>query len=143
MSTIGEARLEYTPVGGSLTTHLLRMELHEPEPVDEQEVHEWWSADKSTRHVVKIGAGVRDLWATIRHDDEPAKLKTLLRSALFDNVTITYRETDGGTAYPFKIVATEQGGARLRNDRDAPLIFRHYEVRIHMRATSGTFDALL
>jgi hypothetical protein len=143
MATLGEARFEYTPVGGSLTTHLLRVELQDVEAMDEIGLHEWWSADKSTRFVVKVGSGVRDVWATVRYDDQPTQLKALLRSALWDNVTVTYREESGGTAYPCKVVATEGGGAQIRPDRDAPADFKLWEVRLHLRATTGSFDALL
>ena len=144
MATIGDARFEYTPVGGSLTTHLIRVELQDVEAVDEIGLHEWWSADKSTRYVVKVGSGVRDIWATVRYDDQPTQLKALLRSALHDNVTVTYREEAGGTQYPCKVVATEGGGVQIRPDRDAPDVFKLWEVRLHLRRVDGnTFDALL
>lgn len=139
----GSARIEYTPPGASLTTHLLALPLRELEPADEHAAFEWWSADKSSRSVVAVGSGVRDLWATIRADNQPAELKALLRAGLLGNVTMTYRRSATGTAFPFLLVATSTGGVRLERDR-ARAAFGEYEVRIHIRRVDGgSFDDLL
>lgn len=140
----GTARLEYTPPGGSLVTHLLATPLRDLTPTDMRSRYEWWSEDQTTREVVTIGAGVRDLQATIRFENQPAALKTLLRHALEDDVTVTYRLAAGGTAYPVKIVSVGgDGGIEIQPDRQRS-IFGEYEVRIRMRRVDGgTFDALL
>lgn len=136
---LGSARLEYTPPGGSLVTHLLAAPLTE------------------------LGVGVRDLAGTVRYENEPAALMALLDAGL-RNVVITYRESAGGTAYPLLLVDvagavlregyyawwSPDGLARhvtvvgdgpvatqlLRQDRDR-LGFGEYETRLHLRRVDG------
>ncbi|HSH44474.1 MAG TPA: hypothetical protein VK966_01325 [Longimicrobiales bacterium] len=133
----GDARLEY-----GATTHLLAAPLLELEPADVQPLKQFESADLTTRHIVTIGDGVRELHGTIRFENEPNALKALLRAALYEDETVTYRESGGGTGYPVKIVGTDTGGAALRPDRQR-YGFGEWEVRVHLRATSGTLDGLL
>lgn len=139
----GSARITYPAPGGGTITHHLAWPLRELEPADEYIVFEWWSADKTARNVVTVGSGVRELWATIRADNQPAELKALLRAGLIDNVTLSYRRSAAGAAFPFLLVATSTGGVRLERDR-ARGVLGEYEVRIHMRRVDGgTFDELL
>lgn len=139
----GSASILYPAPGAGTITHLLAWPLRELEPADEYSAFEWWSADRTKRNVVEIGTGVRDLWATIRADNQPAELKALLRAGLIDNVTLSYRRSAAGATFPFLLVATSTGGVRLERDR-ARAALGEYEVRIHMRRVDGgTFDELL
>lgn len=131
----GTARFEYT-LEGVLTTFLLALPLRELTPVDIQPRFEWWSANESARRIVLIGNGVRDLWATIRMDDEPAALKALLRAGLHDDVVLTYRLSAGGVGYPCKLVETDTGEAEIKPDRDRRA-FAEYETRIRLRRVDG------
>lgn len=143
----GDARIVYTaPGAGSPTTHLLALQLMDLEPVDAIARHEWWSADMSTRSVLTVGSGVRELYGTIRCDNQPSELKTLLRHALNSDVTLTYRLTAAGTAYTCKLVAVvgaKPGESGVIPDRDR-YGFGEWEVRVHLRRVDGgTFDGLL
>lgn len=142
----GDARISYTPPAGALTTHLLALELSELEPIDGGSRYEWWSEDKTARSVVTVGSGVRELYATIRCDNQPGELKTLFRHALDSDVTLTYRLTAAGTAFECKLVAVvgaRQGESGVIPDRDR-YGFGEWEARVHLRRVDGgTFDGLL
>jgi hypothetical protein len=142
----GTARINYTPPGGGDTTHLLAVPLLEIEPVDATTRYEWWSADMRSRSVVTVGGGVYELHATIRMENQPALLKTMLRHALNSDVTLTYRTVGGGTAYPVKLVAVIGAGpgeSGVRPDRDRHG-FGEWESRVHLRRVDGsTLDGLL
>lgn len=130
-----------TPDGGS--AHTLAVPLRDFEVIDRQPRHEWESADLSARNIVTIGDGVRDLWATIRFENEPGALKTLLRSAIYEDTTVTYQEESGGATFDCKVIATASGDVALQPDRDR-YGFGEYEARIHLRRVDGgTFDDLL
>lgn len=138
------AQLTYTPPGGVLTTHLLALPLRDLRPVDARVRHEWWSGDLTTREVVVIGDGVRELVATIRFDDEPGSLKDLLRAGLEDDVTITYEKVAGGTSFPFKLLeVVGSDGVELQPDADRWGL-GEWQCRIRIRRVDGgSFDSLL
>ncbi len=136
---LGDARIEYTPPSEALVTHLLAVPL------------------------IELEGGQIDLWGTIRCENQPTNLIDLLENGLMD-VTLTYRLTDSGTAYPVKLVEvvgaildpsyhawwSKDGLTRhvvkvgtapvarklLSPDRDR-LGFGEYEARLHLRRTDG------
>lgn len=130
----GDARFGYTPEGGSPTTHLLAVPLMELQPANVQAKYEWWSESLTTRELITIGsAPVSEVVATIRLDDEPVQLKAMLEEAIFNGVTLTYRETASGTAYPVVLLGDS---AAISPDRDMFGDGR-WEARIHMRRIDG------
>lgn len=133
----GDARFEFTPLGGLLTTHLLGMPLQELDVMDTVTKFEWWSASLRTRELITIGdsgvQGARELLATIRADDDPAGLKIMIREALHNGVTLTYRKTSAGVAFPLVLLGS---AARVVPDRDLFSQGR-YEARVHMRRIDG------
>lgn len=143
----GNARILWTPPGGSQETFLLGAKLIELEPMDRRARWDWWSADMTEREVVVVGSGVRDLVATIRYDDDPDGLKRMLRLALENDLTLTYHETAGGTGFPVRLVAVVGGSGadavHIIPDRDRWRL-GEYEARVHLRRTDGgTLDGLL
>lgn len=140
---IGDARFTFTPPGGSLTTHKLAIPLWRLSPVDNQPRYVFESADLTARHIVTIGTGVREIWATIRMDNEPGNLRIMLRAGLQQDVTLTYYRTESGTAYPAKLVEVEGGEVVLTPDRDR-YGMGEWEARIRLRRVDGNnFDGLL
>lgn len=136
----GDARFGFTPEGGSPTTHLLAVPLMQRTPADVVSKYVWWSEDLSTRELIAIGNGVHELTAIIRADDEPAQLKDMLREALHNGVTLTYRETAIGTAFPVVLLGDT---AEIFPDRDLYGDGR-FEVTIRMRRIDGgSLDGLL
>lgn len=112
-----DAGFQYTPPAGVLTTHALRLPLREQAPTHTQTRRVRWALDKVSRAVVTIGSGAEEISAAIRAEDEPQKLKTLLRHAL-DGVPVTYFPSLAvpGTSFPCALVAIV--GA---NDEDVSL----------------------
>lgn len=138
----GDARFAYDPGGGTIT-HLLALPLMDMQPVDGQPRFEWWSANQRTREIVTIGGGVSELWGTIRMDNQPNELKDMLRAAIHEDVTVTYRETAVGTAFPCKIVTTDSGEVALTPDPDRGG-YGEWQVRVLLRRVDGgTFDGVL
>jgi hypothetical protein len=142
--TVRDATITYTPPGGAQVVHQLAIPLLQIEPVDRMERHDWWAADLDNREVVTVGAGVYEIMATVRFENEPANLKALLRTALRDDVTLFY--TLGSTIYPLRLVAVlGASGADetpLAPDRDR-YGFGEWECRLHLRRTDGsTLDSL-
>lgn len=135
----GAAKFTYTdPETSDEVTHLLAIPLFELQPIDRGSRYEWWSEDLMERHVVTVGDGVRDIIGTIRMDDEPTKLKRMLRLALRHDLTLTYSQ--GGIDYEVKLVAVVGADADevpLAPDR-ARAGFGEWEARVHLRATGNT-----
>jgi hypothetical protein len=140
----GASSLKYTPNGGTETTHVLAIPLWDVQPIDRGERHDWWAADLSTREVVTVGDGVRDVLATIRLDNEPLSLKTMLRTALREDTTLTY--TQDSVDYTVRIVAivgaTNSDHVPLQPDRDR-LGYGEWEVRIHLRSVDGSLHGII
>lgn len=135
----GSSRIAYDP-GGGVITHLLAVPLQDIQQVDPQPRFEWWSVDERSREIVTIGGGVREIWATIRMDNDPNGLRALLRAGIQDDVTVTYRHTDLGTAHLCKIVRTDSGEVNVVPDRDRAG-FGEWMVRILLRRVDGgSFD---
>lgn len=133
------AELDYQIPSAATVTHTLAYPFLELERVEVQPRFVFESADLSARHIVTIGAGVQDLWATIRFENEPDELLTLLRAGLHEGATLTYRPAASGPEYECTLVDVEGGEVALRPDR-----VRHgygeWECRIRLR---GDFDGLL
>lgn len=135
----GEARFTYD----SALVHLLAIPLWRLEPVDNQPRYVFESVDASARHIVTIGTGVREMWATIRCENQPAELKDMLRAGMHADEVLTYQESESGTEYPSKLVEIEGGEVALMPDRER-YGMGEYEVRIRLRREDGgTFDGLL
>ncbi len=136
------ASIAYTPSGESQITHQLAYPFLELEAVDPQPRHVFVSADLSTRHIVQIGEGARDLWATIRFENEPGELKDLLRAGLHDDVTLTYEADESATGIDCKLIEIEGGEVALRPDR-ARHGYGEWEVRIRLRGITDDWDDML
>ena len=118
----------------------LAIPLWDIQPMDVRERHDWWATDNSNREIVTVGeADVYDILATIRFDNEPTELKTMLRLALQYDLTLTYSQNS--VNYPVRLVAivgaVSPSTTPLSPDRD-----RHgygeWEVRVHLRRTDGS-----
>jgi hypothetical protein len=135
----GDASFTYTPTGGSLTTHNLAIPLWDVQPVNRGARYDWWAEDYGTREVVTVGDGVSDVLATIRLDNQPAALKTMLEAALREDLTLTY--TQDSTDYYVRLVAvvgaSSQDETPLQPDRDR-LGYGEWECRVHLRAAGAT-----
>lgn len=143
----GDARFEFTPPGGSSLTSpfLLAVPLS---PLPDFLVHEarqrfaWRSADRSTREVVVISSSKADLVAAIRFDDQPARLRQLLRHALDDGMALSYKLSAGGTAYPMVVEEVLGGELLTKLDRDRGM-HDEWEATIHVVMARTDLDALL
>lgn len=127
------------PEYGVTMEHRLAIPLHDVQPVDLMRRYEWWSEDLTTRSIVTIGDGVRDVLGTIRMDNQPTQLKRMLRLALREDLTLRY--SYAGVDYDVKLVAVV-GASGLD---DVPLApdraragYGEWEVRVHLRATGST-----
>lgn len=134
----GDAFFEWL-AGSTTTQHLLAIPLHELEPVDLQERHDWWSADNREREIVALGIShVQEIYGTIRFDNQPVALKAMLRDALLFNTQLTYYQNSVG--YPVHLVAVVGASSMdetpIKPDRD-----RHgygeWECRVRLRRIDG------
>lgn len=154
MSTIaryGTATLTYTPEGaGSPVVHQLAAPLivsqaHGFGWAEQRQRWSGWSADGRTREVFVLDSGTEEIVGTIRFEDQPGLLRTLLREALYNNVEVTY-STEEYVNIPVLVVAVEgsDGGAiALKPDRDRGAM-GEWEVSVLLRRVDGgTFEDLL
>jgi hypothetical protein len=104
------------------------------------------SADLSAREVVNLASAARDITLLIRMDDQPAALQAMLEAGWFGNVTLTYRRSAEGTAYPCRLEGGEglsSDGVRIRPDRDRGRMKEWEAGPLHLRRVDGgTFAGL-
>lgn len=136
----GDASLAYVDPTTSLDVlHLLAIPLWGVQPFDNGARYDWWAEDLDSREVVTVGEGVSDILATIRCENQPAALKTLLRLALRHDLVLTY--TEDSVEYAMRLVAIEGASSQdltpLLPDRDR-LGFGEWECRLHLRAAGST-----
>jgi hypothetical protein len=149
---IGDAVIKYTPPGGSEVTHKLAVPLL-VSPAQgfgaarRRMRWESWSPSGQTRTVFRLEDSTDEITATIRFDDEPDELLTLLAYALEENLTLTYIPESSGTEYPLMLVALDGAGAdtvTVRPDRDR---WAHAEYEagpmLLRRVDGGSLAALL
>lgn len=143
----GNSGFKYTPPGGVLTTLTLAAPLRDIRAAFTRRKFIKDSLDYTVREVIVVGAGVEEMWGTIRYDNEPDKLKAMLRHGL-EGVTLTYYPNLGvpGTNYPCLLVEINNGdGDEAEITPDTDLWFKGaYMATIRMRRTDGgNFDPLL
>lgn len=143
----GAARFRYLAAGGILTELLLAARLIDLEPVDVRTRHEFWPADHIHREIVTLAVPVYDVIGTIRYENEPDRLKAMLRRGLYAGSTLEYQDREDGPWYPTKLVrvigATSENEIPILPDRGR-FRFGEYECRIHLRRVDGgTLDGLL
>lgn len=146
VAKFGNAGFKYTPPGGVLTTHLLAAPLRPVKASYTRRKYVRDSLDYTQREVVVVGTGVQDAWFTIRYDNQPTELKTMLRHGL-EGVTLTYYPnlTDTATNYPCTLIELNGSAgddADILPDTDRWWA-KEYMAEVRLRRTSGTFDALL
>ena len=125
--------------------HTLALPLMEVEPVDRRERHDWWAADNKTREIVTVATDVSEIFATIRLENQPDALKTLLRYALQYDVELNYAQIGfSALVHLVSVVgATDKDSTPLRPDRDR-YGFGEFECRVHLRRIDGgTFASLI
>lgn len=135
----GTARFEFTPPGGSLEAHLLAAPLLELQPVDRGSRYAWWSEDLSAHEIVTVGDGVEEFLGTVRFENEPQRLKRMLRLALRTGMTLEYYHSENATGIPLKLVAVVGAG-----QNETPLVedpdrraFNEWMARCHFRRVDG------
>lgn len=146
-SVFGDATIDYEDEAGSPVTFTMGCKLIELQPADSQLRYLWEAADGIHDWRVEIGdAGVYELHASIRYDDDPAGLKAMLRRGM-QGAVLTYKITSAGTEYPVKLMAvggsTNPSRIPIERDRDR---WRqgNYEARIHIkRVDGGSLDSML
>lgn len=118
----GDARFEFTGVTGLTSPFLLAVPLSPlPEPTTARVRSRWaWrSMDDTTRFVVTVDGETARLFATIRFDDQPTRLRRLLQASLDGEITdLVYRTTAAGTQYSVEVESV--GGSdqvEVRPDR--------------------------
>jgi hypothetical protein len=82
---------------------------------------EAWSPTGTTRTVFRLDDSVDEIAASIRFDDQPDELLTMLACALEEDATLTYVPVSGGTEYPMKLVSlagAEADTVAIRPDRE-------------------------
>lgn len=138
------ALIEYTPTGGTLTTHTLAIKMlvspNEGFRIRrKRRLYQAWKADGTARETFKIGSAVFEANFTIRMDDEPDEVEKMLRYGLEDDVTLTYKP-DGSTGYPLKVVSVsggEAGDVEARPDQDR-YGYGEYEANFVGRRVDGS-----
>jgi hypothetical protein len=143
----GEARFEFTPPGGStLTSPFLLAVPLSPLPEFEtsggRERFAWRSADRSVRETVVVSSGKSDLFASIRFDDQPARLRAMLRHSMDDGMVLNYKLTAAGTAHPMVVEEVLGGDLRVRPDRERGA-FGEWEAAVHFVLDTTVLEALL
>jgi hypothetical protein len=139
----GNAGFKY---GAGPTTHQLAAPLRELRPIALQRRYRRWSLDYTAVDTVVIGAGVDDLLAVIRYDDQPAELRAMLKAGMNGTQLDYYPDLALATLYPFRLVEVQGGSGdevAILPDRDR---FAHgeYEATVRLRRMDGaTVDSLL
>lgn len=141
----GSADIEYTPLGGTSTVHDLAIKLL----VSRREgfrfrrrarVFSRWKADFTDRETFVIGSKVYEAVFTIRFDDEPDAVRSMLEEALFNDVTLNYRPTgSGGSSYPLRVVSVEGSTEVVELTPDADRGgYGEWQVRFTARRVDGS-----
>lgn len=142
-SLFGNAGFKY---GTGPTTHRLGAPLREVHPIGVQTRYSRWSLDQTTRDVTVIGAGVDDLSAVIRYENQPANLRAMLKAGMNGTLLKYYPDLGSSTFYPFTLVSVEGGSAdevAIKPDRDR-YGYGEYEASVRLRRTDGSgIDGLL
>lgn len=140
--TKGNARLSYDPGGGTVNVDL-DWPLYRITPGSARRRYVTDSVDLTTREVLVVGNGVRELYAVVRFISNPIEVLACLEAGA-DGRTITYDPdtTAGGATYPFLLI--EPGGDALRLLRDQSewgAVLHEVAIRVR-RVDGGTFDGL-
>ena len=140
MPVEGTACLKYD--SGPVITHNLQQPLRDIEPVDSKTRFRVEALDKITIETITVGAGVKEIWGTLRYEsDERGLLDALVFAA--DGGTLTYEETCGGTAFPSVLIEPSGDEVKLILDSQLGQIGEH-EIRIRLRRIdAGNYDTLL
>lgn len=118
----GSARFEFTSITGMTSPFLLAVPLS-PLPDYEfahpEQRYIWRSLDGSGRNVVTVEGAKAQLFATIRFDDQPDRLREFLRHAMDgDLASLVYKPTSGHDGVSVDIDAVNgQTSVRLSPDR--------------------------
>lgn len=147
----GSADFTYTAsTGGGVVTHTLAT----PLLISPQEqfasrrrprLFQAWNEDGTVREVFTIGTPVDEIDGRIRFENEPAKLRTMLKEGLENDVTLTYRPNGStGSTYPCKLVSVA-GGDRVELTPDrGRYALGEYETTVRLRRVDGNdFEGLL
>jgi hypothetical protein len=126
-------------------THQLAAQLLQVRVIDRRARYDWWAEDLMTREVVTVGAGVKEIMASVRFENEPDELRELLRLALQYDVELSY--TQDSVVYPVHLVSVEGANSAdetpLTPDRDR-YGFGEWECRVHLRRIDGgSLDGLI
>lgn len=145
----GSADILYTPQGGTQQTHLLAIPLLVSAPEGfrsrrRRRYFEAWKDDFTEREVFTIGSEVDEIEARLRMDDDPTGVRSMLREAFDNDVTLIYRP-DGSTEYPSLLVSAggEPGQIVLFPDPDR---YGYGEWACNLvlrRVDGGDYEALL
>lgn len=147
MPLIGDAGFEFTPSGGSPTTHALevpaRFETYGKER--RRFIHQPIDFSVAPDRVV-IGTAARAMTVEFRFDVDPTALVDMLTAAADDGITLTYYPSlaDTGTSYDFLLI--NDGNPNLievQRDRQMPdNYFQRWEVRVRLRALDDMTDLI-